>query len=161
MSIRTILNKKEEILAKNAETVTEFGKELHTLLDDMVDTMYEHNGVGLAAPQVGVLGKIAVVQTDEDLYELINPVLMQKSGNQFGLEGCLSCPDDWGLVNRYNKIVVNYQDRKGKKRTVRATDFLARAILHELDHLEGKLFLEKVERMVYGQELEEYLNGER
>ena len=119
------------------------------LIDDMVETMRAADGAGLAAPQVGVLRRIVVIETPEDgLFELINPVIIKKSGCQESAEGCLSLPGKWGLTKRPNKVTVRYIDRKGDTYELTGEGLLAKAICHEVDHLDGILYTDKVIRML-------------
>ena len=146
MAIRNIVRKGDEILSKKCKDVTVFDEKLHLLLDDMVETMENADGVGLAAPQIGILRRIAVaidVDTDE-LYELINPEIVEKSGNQNDVEGCLSIPGVYGYVDRPKQVSVKAIDRNGKPIFVEAKDFLARVFSHEIDHLYGNLFDKKI-----------------
>jgi len=145
MAIRNILKMGESLLNKKSKQVVDFNDRLHTLLDDMADTMYKEDGVGLAAPQVGVLRRAVVVDIGEGLIELINPVIVETSGEQTDLEGCLSVVDYIGEVTRPNYVKVKAQDRFGKDIEVEGEGFLARAFCHEIDHLEGILFVERVE----------------
>ena len=145
MAIRNILKMGEPLLNKKSKQVVDFNDRLHTLLDDMADTMYKEDGVGLAAPQVGVLRRAVVVDIGEGLIELINPVIVETSGEQTDLEGCLSVVDYIGEVTRPNYVKVKAQDRLGKDIEVEGEGFLARAFCHEIDHLEGILFVERVE----------------
>lgn len=145
MAIRNILKMGEPLLNKKSKQVVDFNDRLHTLLDDMADTMYKEDGVGLAAPQVGVLRRAVVVDIGEGLIELINPVIVETSGEQTDLEGCLSVVDYIGEVTRPNYVKVKAQDRFGKDIEVEGDGFLARAFCHEIDHLEGILFVERVE----------------
>ena len=145
MAIRNILKMGEPLLNKKSKQVVDFNDRLHTLLDDMADTMYKEDGVGLAAPQVGVLRRAVVVDIGEGLIELINPVIVETSGEQTDLEGCLSVVDYIGEVTRPNYVKVKAQDRFGQDIEVEGEGFLARAFCHEIDHLEGILFVERVE----------------
>ena len=145
MAIRNILKMGEPLLNKKSKQVVDFNDRLHTLLDDMADTMYKEDGVGLAAPQVGVLRRAVVVDIGEGLIELINPVIVETSGEQTDLEGCLSVVDYIGEVTRPNYVKLKAQDRFGKDIEVEGEGFLARAFCHEIDHLEGILFVERVE----------------
>lgn len=146
MAIRNIIKKGDEILTKQCKNVTIFDKKLHELLDDMYDTMENADGVGLAAPQIGILRKIAVVlDIDEDcVYELINPEIVEKSGTQRDVEGCLSIPGVYGYVERPKEILIVAQDRFGRHVKIDAIDFLARVCSHEIDHLSGNLFDVKI-----------------
>ncbi|MDE5893370.1 MAG: peptide deformylase [Acetatifactor sp.] len=146
MAIRNIREIGEEILTKKCKEVTEMTDRTRYLIEDMLDTMYEANGVGLAAPQVGVLKRIVVIDvTGEDPYILINPRIVESGGEQTGSEGCLSVPGKAGTVTRPNYVKVVAQDVNMKSFELEGTELLARAICHELDHLEGHLYVEKVE----------------
>lgn len=138
----------EEFLRKKSREVTEITPRIITLLDDMIDTMRHANGCGLAAVQVGVLRRIVVIETEEGLFELINPVIVKKSGCQESAEGCLSLPGKWGLTKRPNKVTVRYMDRKGDTYELTGEGLLAKAICHEVDHLDGILYTDKVIRML-------------
>jgi len=149
MALRNILQKDDPTLAKIARQVTDFDDRLHTLLDDMRDTMYAAPGVGLAAPQIGVLRRVALVldiqevgedEFKETLIELINPEILEQDGEQEGVEGCLSVLGVMGRVIRPNRVRVRAQDRHGEFFELTATDFTARVVCHELDHLDGKLY---------------------
>lgn len=145
MALREIRKKDDEILSKKCKTVKVFNDRLHILLDDMYETMTEANGVGLAAPQVGILKRAVVISVEEgEKFELINPEILETSGSQTGSEGCLSVPNVFGEVERPNYVKVKAQDRNGEWFVLEGEELLARAICHECDHLEGKLFLEKV-----------------
>jgi peptide deformylase len=155
LPVRKIVTYPADILEQECETVIVFDKKLGKLLDDMYDTMIEYDGVGLAAPQIGIDKQIAIVDIDDSTtYELINPVIMETSGTQTGPEGCLSFPGLFGEVTRPYKIKVQAQNRKGKWFEMEAEDFLARAIQHEVDHLHGVLFTTKVSRYLEEEELE-------
>ncbi len=146
MAIRNIREIGEEILTKKCKEVTEMTDRTRYLIEDMLDTLYEANGVGLAAPQVGVLKRIAVIDvTGEDPYILINPRIVETGGEQTGSEGCLSVPGKAGIVTRPNSVKVAAQDMDMKPFELEGTELLARAICHELDHLDGHLYVEKVE----------------
>jgi len=147
----------DEILEKPCRPVTVFNNKLKKLLNDMYDTMIEFDGVGLAAPQVGVDEQIAIVEIDETsgTIEMINPEILETKGEQIGLEGCLSFPGLYGEVSRPFYVKVKAQDRKGRTFTLEAEDYLARAIQHEIDHLHGILFTSKVLRYVEENELQE------
>lgn len=144
MAIREIRTKDDEILYKNCKPVKNFDEKLHILLDDMYDTMQQHNGVGLAAPQVGILKRAVVIDVGDGRIELINPEITEQSGEQTGSEGCLSVPGVWGEVARPNVVTVKAQDRDGKWFKLTGEELLARAICHETEHLDGKLFLDRV-----------------
>lgn len=146
MAIRNIREIGEEVLTKKCKMVTEMTPRTKELIEDMLDTMYEANGVGLAAPQVGVLKRIVVIDTTgEDPHILINPRIVESSGEQTGQEGCLSVPGKTGQVTRPNYVKAVALDVNMKEYELEGTELLARAICHELDHLEGHLYVEKVE----------------
>lgn len=162
MAIRNVVTKENEQLRKKSREIVGFDEKLHTLLDDMYDTMMNLDGVGIAAPQVGILRKVAIVQIDdENKYELVNPYITRKEGESQGLEGCLSCPNQWGLVTRPETIDVTYWDRNGKEINMTASGFLSRAIQHEMDHLNGVLFIDIVDKFLDENELEEYMNSRK
>ncbi|OGO77437.1 MAG: peptide deformylase [Clostridiales bacterium GWB2_37_7] len=144
MAIRMIRKDEDEILRKISKKVEVIDDRILTLLDDMKDTMHEAEGVGLAAPQVGVLRRVAVVDVGEGLIELINPVIVFEGGEDIDEEGCLSLPGVNGAVRRPKKVIVRAQDRHGKTFEITGTDLLARAFCHEIDHLNGILFTDKV-----------------
>lgn len=161
MALRNILTREQPGLYKVCRPVTDFNPRLHQLLDDMRDTLLEANGVGLAAPQVGVLRRaVLVLETnvaegeEERVIELINPVIVECSGDQFGPEGCLSVPGEYGLVHRPMDVRVKAQDRDGNWFEAEGTGLTARAFCHELDHLEGIVFTSVCERMLSDEELE-------
>lgn len=142
MARRNIIKFGDEALRKKSKVVDSFDQRLATLLDDLKETMDYANGLGLAAPQVGILKRVAVVQEDEQLYELINPEIVSSSGESVDSEGCLSVIGYRGIVKRPNEIVVQYFDRHGQKQILKAEGYFARAVLHEIDHLDGKLFVD-------------------
>lgn len=148
MAIRNIVKEGDEVLAKNCRTVTEFDEKLARLLDDMADTLYDADGAGLAAPQVGILKRICLVDVGDGLIELINPEIIETKGEQKEMEGCLSCPGIWGYTKRPMWVKVKAQDRFGKEFTVSGEGLKARAFCHEIDHLSGILFKEKVVEFV-------------
>lgn len=146
MAIRNIREIGEEVLTKKCREVTEMTPRIKELIEDMLETMYEANGVGLAAPQVGVLKRIVVIDTTgEDPHILINPRIVETSGEQTGQEGCLSVPGKSGQVTRPNYVKAVALDVNMKEFELEGTELLARAICHELDHLDGHLYVEKVE----------------
>lgn len=161
MALRKIVNKSEDILRKKCKPVENFDEKLSILLDDMAETMYKANGVGLAAPQVGILRRAVVVDIGDGLLELVNPEIIKSKGTQRAVEGCLSCPDDWGYVVRPNEIIVKGQDRTGKDVQFKLKDFFARAVCHELDHLEGQLFIDIADEMVDPDEIEDEQNNKK
>lgn len=144
MAIRNIVKVGDDVLRKICRTQMTFDQKLWSLLDDMAETMYKAEGVGLAAPQVGILRRVCVVDVGEGLIELINPVITEKSGSQKGNEGCLSVPDRFEEVTRPNKVTVKAQNRKGENIEIKAEGFLARAFCHEIDHLDGILYIDRV-----------------
>lgn len=148
MAIRQIRTKGDEILYKNCKEVKNFDEKLHILLDDMYDTLQKNNGVGLAAPQVGILKRAAVIDVGDSVIELVNPEIIEQSGSQIGSEGCLSVPNVWGEVERPNVVTVKAQDRNGKWFKITGEELLARAFCHEIEHLDGKLFLDRVIRFL-------------
>lgn len=156
MAILPIVLYPNEILEQECEKVTDFDKKLAKLLTNMYDTMIDADGVGLAAPQIGLNKQIAVVDIDDNhgTIEMINPVVLETDGKQAGPEGCLSFPDLYGEVERPYKVKIRAQNRKGGFYELEAEDFLARAILHEIDHLHGVLFTTKVSRYLTEEELE-------
>lgn len=146
MAIRNIREIGDEILNKKCKEVTEMTDRTRYLIEDMLDTMYEAGGVGLAAPQVGILKRIVVIDvTGEDPYVLVNPRIVESGGEQTGSEGCLSIPGKAGIVTRPNYVKVAAQDAEMNPFELEGTELLARAICHELDHLDGHLYVEKVE----------------
>ena len=156
MATRMILKNGDPQLRKHCHEVKDFNPRLHTLLDDMRQTLAESNGVGLAAPQVGVLRRVCVVMNEDDeIIELINPVIVETAGEQVGAEGCLSVPDEYGIVARPDYVKVRAQDRHGEWFEVEGHGLTARAFCHELDHLDGILFIDKATRMLAPEELEQ------
>ncbi len=157
MAIRNIRLMGDPILEKTCKEVKEMTPRTRELIDDMIDTMYDANGVGLAAPQVGVLKRIVVIDvTGEDLIVLVNPRIMETSGEQTGGEGCLSLPGKSGTVTRPNYVKVKAYDRDMQPIEVEGTELLARAICHEVDHLDGHMYVEKVEGELTDVAEEEY-----
>lgn len=161
MALRNILTKEQPALYKKCRPVTDFNPRLHQLLDDMKETLSTQNGVGLAAPQVGVLRRaVIVLETnvpegeEEYMIELVNPEIIESSGEQYGAEGCLSVPDEYGMVRRPMNVRVRAQDRNGNFFEVEGTGLTARCFCHEIDHLEGIIFTSKCERMLTEEELE-------
>lgn len=146
MAIREILKEGDEFLLKKCRPVEKFDEKLHILLDDMIETLHDADGAGLAAPQIGVLRRVCIVDIgDEDgVIELINPVIVQSSGHQRTGEGCLSCPGKYGITDRPKKVTVRAFDRNGKPFEISGEDLKAKAFCHEIDHLDGILFLTKV-----------------
>lgn len=144
MAIRKILKIGDETLRKVSRPVTEVDKRTRQLLDDMAETMYDADGAGLAAPQVGILRRIVVIDVGEGLYELINPVIVATEGQQVNPEGCLSVPGRRGTVERPAKVTVRALNRRGKEIEVTGEGYLAMALCHELDHLDGVLYVDKM-----------------
>ncbi|MBR1842216.1 MAG: peptide deformylase [Oscillospiraceae bacterium] len=164
MAIRKIREEGDALLLKKSRPVTDFNDRLHTLLDDMRETLLQADGVGLAAPQVGVLRRAVIVMDtsledkspEEQIIELINPEIVEFDGEQKGPEGCLSVPGVYGLVERPNHVRVRAQDRFGNWFEAEGTGLTARCFCHEIDHLDGHLFTERSEKILSDEELEEY-----
>ncbi len=153
MAIRTITKEGDPILRKVCRPVTEFDKKLWQKLDDMADTMHDANGVGLAGPQISFLRRVVVIDVGEGVVELINPEIIYRSEEtQYVQEGCLSCPNKWGMTTRPMKVRFKAQDRRGEWYEMEAEELFAQAVCHELDHLEGKLFVDIVEEWVKPEE---------
>lgn len=146
MAIRNIVKKGDDILRKICRTQLNFDDKLALILDDMKETMYKADGVGLAAPQVGILRRFCIVDVGDGLIELVNPVIMEQSGSQIGQEGCLSIPDEYGEVERPMYVKVRAQDRFGNNFVVEGEGLKARALCHEIDHLDGILYIDKVKK---------------
>ncbi len=144
MAVRKILRIGDETLRRKARLIEKFDKRLHTLLNDMAETMYEAEGAGLAAPQVGILRRAVVIDVGEGIIELVNPEIVFQEGEQVNAEGCLSIPGKRGTVMRPKKVVVRAQDRNGDPFELTGEDFLAIAVSHELDHLDGVLYVDKM-----------------
>lgn len=142
MAIRKIVTLGDEVLRKTSRPVVNFNEKLWQLLDDMKDTMYKAEGVGLAAVQVGVLRRVVVIDVGDGLMELINPEIIEVSGEQEGQEGCLSLPGRFGIVKRPNYVKLRAQNRKGQWKLYEGTELKARAFCHELEHLDGKLYID-------------------
>lgn len=147
MTVRKILEMGDPVLREKAHKITKITKSIETLLDDMAETMYEANGVGLAAPQIGVSKRVVVIDVGDGLIELINPEIIKKDGLERDTEGCLSLPGYMGEVSRAKKVIVKALDRKGKPVQYEGEGLLARAFQHELDHLEGILFVDTAENV--------------
>ena len=156
MAIRKIIVVGEDdVLRKHAREVEKFDRRLHTLLDDMAQTMYDADGVGLAAPQVGVLKRAVVIDVEDEhgLIELINPRIVEKSGSVQVTEGCLSVPGRRGIVERPEHVVVEAQDRNGKPLRMEASGLLAVCMCHEIDHLDGVIYTDKMIRELTEEEM--------
>ena len=167
MALRNILMEGDETLTKRCRPVTDFNQRLHTLLDDMAETMQSANGVGLAAPQVGVLRRAVVVletnapEGEEHVIELVNPQIIETEGEQESPEGCLSVPGSFGMVKRPARVKVRAQDRNGDLFEVEGEGLTARAFCHECDHLDGHMFTELCDRFLTEEELNEYYDAQR
>ena len=148
MALRGIVTKNEDVLRKRSKVVTAFDEKLCKLIDDMKETMYTAKGYGLAAPQVGYLKRVVVIDVGDGLIEAINPEISDFEGTQRDVEGCLSCPGEYGFVERPLKCILKAQDREGNWYEKEMTGLACRCACHETDHLEGVLFLDKVDEMV-------------
>lgn len=162
MALRKIVERGDPCLNKVCRPVTEFNGRLHELLDDLLETLADANGAGLAAPQVGVLRRVCVVMDEdsEEYLELVNPEIVAQSGEQTGLEGCLSVPGKWGIVTRPERVRVRAQDRDGNWFEVEGEELTARAFCHEIEHLDGHLYTEHIDHFLSDEELREYLEQE-
>jgi len=143
MSIRFVVQTGDPVLREKCAEVKAFNKELWALLDDMKETVRAENGAGLAAPQIGLALRVVVIDVEEGFFELVNPVIVAQKGEQVGPEGCLSVKGKQGTVKRPDKVKVEYRDRTGRKHKLTADGFFARAVCHELDHLDGILYTDK------------------
>ena len=157
MALRKILNVRESALHKTCKSVTNFDDRLHRLLDDMKETLEDAGGVGLAAPQVGILRRVVLVDNGEEVLELVNPELVETSGEQEGPEGCLSLPGKYGLVKRPMYAKVRAQDRNGNWFETDGEALTARCFCHELDHLDGVLYIDKMDRELTPEEIEGHI----
>ncbi len=155
MAVRKIVTEGDDVLTKKCRVVDKFDDRLAMLIDDMIETLHQSGGVGLAAPQVGVLKRVVVIDIGEGVIELVNPKIIAYSGTQETLEGCLSCPGEWGITRRPSYVKVKAQDRNGNEITVDGKDLLAKAFCHELDHLEGIIFKTVALRMLNQKEIKE------
>ena len=154
MGLRKILTDKDPALHKVCKPVENFDAKLHKLLDDMRDTLIDSQGVGLAAPQIGILRRVVLVDTGDEILELINPVLLETDGEQVGPEGCLSVPGKYGLVKRPYYAKVRAQDRDGNWFEAEGEELIARCFCHELDHLDGIIYTQVMDRFLTEEELE-------
>lgn len=160
MALLKIVKEGDEILRKKCKEVTEITPRVRMLVEDMIETLHDAEGAGLAAPQVGVLKRICLVETEPDkLYILINPKIVAYYGEQEDAEGCLSIPGKWGLVKRPMGVTVSATDLDGNPVTYTGTGLTARAFCHEIDHLDGTLYIDKAERMLTRKEIEEIRKG--
>lgn len=148
MAIRNMVYEGDPLLRKTSREVTSFDEKLGTLLDDMAETMYQQSGVGLAAVQVGILRRAVVIDVGDGKIELVNPIIIKTSGSQVGSEGCLSFPGQFGIVERPDAVTVKAQNRKGEWFELTGTALLARALCHEIDHLDGIVFIDHASRML-------------
>ena len=155
MALRKMVYIEDELLRKKSRPVEKFDERLHKLLDDMAETMYAANGAGLAAPQVGILKRVVVIDVGDGLIELVNPEIMAAEGKAEGPEGCLSVPGRRGMVKRPMVVRARFQDRNGEWYEIEAEDLLARCIMHETDHLDGVLYVDKMYREIFDNEEEE------
>jgi len=153
MGLRKIFTVEEASLHKTCKKVENFDQKLHKLLDDMAETLEEANGVGLAAPQVGILRRVVIVDTGDEILELVNPTLLETDGEQEGAEGCLSVPGKYGLVKRPYYAKVRAQDRDGQWYEAEGEELIARCFCHELDHLDGIIYTEVMDRFLTEEEL--------
>ena len=155
MAIRNIVKKPMDMIPciKNCRPVTDFNQKLWDLLDDMAQTMYKAQGVGLAGPQVGMLRRVFVIDVGEGILEFVNPEILETSGTQEGAEGCLSFPGEYGMVERPNHVKVRAQNRMGEWFELEGEELLARAICHENDHLDGVVFKDRMSRLLTEEEL--------
>ena len=144
MAIRNIVKHGDDVLTKKCRTVEKFDDRLETLIEDLFDTLYDSGGAGLAAPQVGVMRRVAVIDIGDGPYELVNPEIIATEGEQTGAEGCLSYPGKFGIVTRPMKVKVKAQDRRGEWHEYEGEELLARAFCHETDHLDGNMFMDLV-----------------
>ena len=161
MALRKIMTTEESCLYKVSRPVTRFDRRLHKLLDDLADTLDDANGAGLAAPQVGILRRVFIIDLDETgPIEFINPEILETSGEQDDMEGCLSVPGKWGMVKRPNYVRARAQDRNGEWFEIEGEGLTARCILHENDHLDGHLYSEKVYKWLTEEELAEMFKEE-
>lgn len=155
MAILNIVKDGDPLLRKISRPVESITPRILTLLDDMVETMHAAGGCGLAAVQVGVLRRVVVIEVEDgEIYEMINPVILKTKGHQQEVEGCLSLPDKWGVTSRPMTVTVRYTDRNGEEYDLTGSDLLARAICHETDHLDGKLFTDVMVHPVSREEIE-------
>ena len=161
MALREIIKKGDPVLEKHCHPVTRFDQKLWDLLDDMRETLAQANGLGLAAPQVGILRRVCVVMNEDDeIIELVNPEIIATDGEQTGLEGCLSVPGKFGIVTRPYTVRVRAQDRDGAFFEVEDEALTARCFCHEIEHLDGHLFVERTDHLLTEEELEEYIQQE-
>ncbi|MDD7772108.1 MAG: peptide deformylase [Firmicutes bacterium] len=157
MALRRIITEGNPTLKKVSRPVTSFDEKLGVLIDDMKQTLLDANGVGLAAPQVGILRRVVVVDNGEELLELVNPEILEQSGQQDGMEGCLSVPGKYGMVKRPNYVKLKAQDRGGRWHEYEGEELTARCFCHELEHLDGHLYTERAYQMLTEEEVEQMM----
>lgn len=155
MAIKEVVKAPAKVLSSKTQEVEVIDEKIIELLDDLYDTMVEYDGVGIAAPQIGVDLRVAIVELGEDILEMINPVVLETHGEAEDVEGCLSFPDLFGMVKRPTYVKIEAADREGRIYELEAEDFEARCILHEIDHLDGVLFDSKITRVLTQEELDE------
>ena len=155
MALRKIVHIEDDLLRRKSRPVTKFDARLHALLDDMAETMYHAEGVGLAAPQVAVLRRVVVMDCGDGLIEMVNPEIIATEGEQDGAEGCLSVPGRRGMVKRPMQVTVRFQDRNGEWFELEGEGLLARCIMHETDHLDGRLYVDIMSREIFEDEEEQ------
>ena len=155
MALRKILTQGDPALTKVCRPVEKFNLRLHFLLDDLKETLLDSGGVGLAAPQIGILRRVVVVvDADDNVIELVNPEIIHQESEQNGFEGCLSVPNQYGRVTRPNRVTVRAQDRHGNSFEVTGEEIVARCFCHELEHLDGHLFVEHTDRLYSSEEID-------
>lgn len=155
MALRQIVKEGDSVLRKKCRPVTAFDEKLWMLLDDMNETLNEAQGLGLAAPQVGILKRVVVIHMNDEVLEMVNPEIIERRGEQECMEGCLSIPDQWGILKRPQYVKLRYRDRNGDLYEIEGEDLFASCASHETDHLDGVLYIDKVIRMVDPSELEQ------
>lgn len=155
MALRQIVKEGDSVLRKKCRPVTAFDEKLWMLLDDMNETLNEAQGLGLAAPQVGILKRVVVIHMNDEVLEMVNPEIIERRGEQECMEGCLSIPDQWGVLKRPQYVKLRYRDRNGDLYEIEGEDLFASCASHETDHLDGVLYTDKVIRMVDPSELEQ------
>lgn len=155
MAIRKLRYEGDPILRKKSREITEINDRIKTLLDDMLETMYENDGVGLAAPQVGILRRAIVIDIGDGPIKLINPEIIEEEGEFIDVEGCLSIPNKAGTVKRPERVKVKYLDENGESKIIEGTGLLSKALCHEIDHLNGILFIDKMMEEILPEEEEE------
>lgn len=161
MALRKILTFEDRALHKTCRPVTKFDEKLHTLLDDMAETLTDANGAGLAAPQVGILRRVFIMDTGDSIVEFINPEILETKGEQDGMEGCLSLPGDFWMVKRPSYVKAKAQDRNGNWFEFEGEEIMARCICHETDHLNGHVYTEIAYRKLSDEEIEEMMSAKQ